>query len=207
MEIIGVSADISFRSPGEEAAPLLQYLSQIRHSFLARVTNPSATAALELSKIIERNVPEAGVSYHSVREQLDRGSWPIRAVTALLGVFAAIGLILALVGLCGISVYNVTRRTPEIGIRMALGATAGNVTWLMLREGLTLVAIGAVIGTVCSLALNRLLVGFLAAGVSPFDPLAFAAMLATMLVTSATSVYFPARRATHVDPMMTLRSE
>jgi len=109
--------------------------------------------------------------------------------------------------LCGISIYNVARRTPEIGIRMALGATPGHAMRLMLRESLTLVAAGAVIGVAGALALTRLLRGFLAAGVSPFDPLAFATMLATLLVTAAASVYFPSRRAARVDPLASLRHE
>ncbi|HKQ79885.1 MAG TPA: FtsX-like permease family protein [Blastocatellia bacterium] len=185
----------------------LQTLSQIRHSFVARVAAPSAAAAQELSKTIERNVPGAGVGHLSVHEQLDRGLWPVRALTALVGALAAIGLILALIGLCGISIYNVTRRAPEIRIQMALGATPANVMWLMLREGLTLVAIGGVISIACSMALNRLLIGFLAAGVSPLDPMAFAAMLVTMLVTSAASVYFPTRRAGKVAPLLALRHD
>jgi ABC-type antimicrobial peptide transport system permease subunit len=112
-----------------------------------------------------------------------------------------------LIGLCGISIYNVTRRTPEIGIRLALGATSGNVQRLMLREGLTLVAAGSVIGIAGTLALTRFLSGFLAAGVSPLDPLAFVAMLMTLLVTTAASVYFPSRRAARVDPLLALRHE
>jgi putative ABC transport system permease protein len=125
----------------------------------------------------------------------------------LLGALAALGLVLALIGLRGISIYNVARRTPEIGIRMALGATHGHAMRLMLRESLTLVAAGTVIGAVGALALTRLLRGFLAAGIGPLDPLAFAAMLVTLLGAAATSVYFPSRRAARVDPLASLRHE
>jgi predicted permease len=209
MEIIGLSANTSFRSPGEEPEPLLQSLSQIGHSFVVRMVSPSAAAELEMSKKIERNVPGAGVSSLAVRKQLDRGLWPTRAVTTLLGILAAIGLVLALIGLCGLSIYNVTRRTPELCIRAALGATAGDVMWLVLREGLAFVIVGAVIGIACTLALTRLLVGFLflAAGVSPLDPLAFVAMLATLLATATGSIYFTSRRVTKIDPSMSLRIE
>jgi len=208
IEIIGVAADTSFvNSLGEEPEPLLQSLSNLRHSFVVRVAGAPATAAPEIAKLIERNVPGAAVGYFTGLERLDQGIRATRLVTVLLGVLAALGLVLTLIGLCGISIYNVARRTPEIGIRMALGATPGHALRLMLREGLTLVAAGAVIGAAGALALTRLLGGFLAVGVSPLDPLAFVAMLATLLVTAAASVYFSSRRATRVDPMVTLRHE
>jgi predicted permease len=208
IEIVGVAANTSFvRSLGEAPAPLLQPLSNLRHSFLVRVTGAPAAAALELARLIERNVPGAAVGYFTGLERLDWGIRATRLATVLLAVLATLGLILALIGLCGISIYNVTRRTPEIGIRMALGATAANVLRLMFRENLTLVAAGAALGIVGSLALTRLLGGFLAAGISPLDPLAFAAMVVTVVVTAAIAVYFPARRAARVDPMVTLRHE
>ena len=208
IEIIGVSDDTSFvNSLGEEPAPLIQPLSNLRHSFIVRVAGSPAVAAPGLAKLIERNVPGADVGYFTGIERLNLGISSTRLATALLGVLAALGLVLALIGLCGVSVYNVARRTPEIGIRMALGATPGHAMRLMLRESLTLVAAGAVIGAVGALALTRLLRGFLAAGISPLDPLAFAAMLVTLLITAATSVYFPSRRAARVDPLASLRHE
>jgi len=208
IEIIGVSATTSFvNSLGEEPAPLIQPLSNLRHSFIVRVAGSPAVAAPELAKLIELNVPGAAVGYFTGLERINLGIRATRLATALLGALAALGLVLALIGLCGISIYNVARRTPEIGIRMALGATPGHAMRLMLRESLTLVAAGAVIGAVGALALTRLLSGFLAAGVSPLDPLAIAAMLVTLLVTAATSVYFPSRRAARVDPLASLRHE
>jgi predicted permease len=208
IEIIGVSANTSFvDSSGEEPAPLIQPLSNLRHSFIVRVAGAPALAAPELAKLIERNVPGAAVGYFTGLERLNQGIQATRMATLMLGVLAALGLVLALIGLCGISIYNVARRTPEIGIRMALGATPGHAMRLMLRESLTLVAAGAVIGVAGSLLANRLLRGFLAAGISPLDPLAFAAMLATLLVTAAASVYFPSRRAARVDPLSSLRHE
>src|SRR5262249_15976135 len=145
-----------------------------------------------LVKLIERNVPGAAVGYFTDLERLDWGIRATRLVTVLLGVFAALGLVLALIGLCGISGYNVARRTPEIGIRMALGAGSSDVLRLVLRENLTLVATGAALGVVGALMLRRFLHGFLTADVSPLDPLAFAAMLVTLLLTTVAVVYFPA---------------
>jgi predicted permease len=208
IEIIGVSADTSFvNSLGEEPAPLIQPLSNLRHSFIVRVAGSPTLAAPALAKLIERNVPGAAVGYFTALEQLDRGIRATRLATVLLGVLALLGLVLALIGLCGISIYNVARRTPEIGIRMALGATPGHVLRLMMGEGLTLVAAGTVMGIAGALLAPRLLSGFLAAGISPLDPLAFVAVLATLLVTAVASVYFPSRRATSIDPLASLRHE
>jgi predicted permease len=208
IEIIGVAANTSFvASLGEEPKPLIQPLSNLRQSFIVRVAGSPAAVAPELARLIERNVPGAAVGYFTGLERLDWGIRETRLTTALLSVLAALGLALALIGLSGISIYNVTRRTPEIGIRMALGATPGNVTRLMLRESLTLVVAGAALGVAGALLVTRTLSGFLAAGVSALDPLAFAAMLVTLLVTAAASVYFPSRRAARVDPLVTLRHE
>jgi putative ABC transport system permease protein len=208
IEIIGVSSNTSFvASPGERPAPLLQPLSNLRHSFVVRVAGSPATAAPQLAKRIEQNVPGAAVGYFTGLERVDQGIQATRLATVLLGVLAVLGLVLALIGLCGISIYNVARRTPEIGIRMALGATPGQVLRLMLGEGLTLVASGAVIGIAGTVLATRTVGGFLAADISALDPLAFIAMLATLVLSATASVYFPSRRAAHVDPLVTLRHE
>lgn len=208
IEIIGVSANTSFaRSVGEAPAPLLQPLSNLRHSLLVRVADAPAVVAPKLVALIERKVPGAAVGYFTGIERLDWGIRATRLATISLGVLAALGLLLALIGLCAISLYNVTRRTSEIGIRMALGAGSGDVLRLMLRESLLLVVAGAVLGIAGSLVLTRVLQGFLAANINPLDPLAFVAMVVTLLVTALCAVYFPARRATRVDPMVTLRHE
>jgi predicted permease len=208
IEIVGVSANTSFaRSVGEAPVPLLQPLSNLRQSFLVRVTGSPAAAAPELAKLIEGAVPGATVGYFTGTERLDLGIRATRLATVSLGALAALGLLLALTGLCAIAMYNVTRRTPEIGIRMALGATAGNVLRLVLRDNFRLVAAGALLGVCGALALTRVLRGFLAADISPLDPLAFAAMSGTLVLAAALAVYVPARRATKVDPMIALRHD
>lgn len=124
-----------------------------------------------------------------------------------LGTLAALGLLLALIGLCAITMYNATRRTVEIGIRMALGATVRDALRLVLRENFKLVIAGALLGVCGALALSRPLRGFLAADVSPLDPMAFAAMIGTLVLSAGLTVYFPARRATKVGPLIALRHE
>ncbi|MGA7237433.1 MAG: FtsX-like permease family protein [Bryobacteraceae bacterium] len=205
--VIGVSGNTSFRTPGENPVPLLQSLSAFTPSLLVRGRGSADRFTAELSSVIERTDPGAGTGYFTVRERLDRATWPTRAATVLLTTLAAMGLILALTGLCGMSIYNVTRRAPEIGLRMALGADRRNILRLMLRDGLAVVAAGSAIGMICTFALARFVSGFLAAGVSPWDPAAYASVLVTLFVTSAGSIWFPCRRATLIDPSISLRGE
>src|SRR5581483_1190886 len=109
-------------------------------------------------------------------------------------------------GLYGVISYSVTQRTQEIGIRMALGAERGAVLGLVIRQGMMLAGIGAVIGLVVSLTVNRLLRTVLF-GVSAFDPLTFAAMALVLIGAAFAASYVPARRALRVDPIQALRYE
>jgi ABC-type antimicrobial peptide transport system permease subunit len=207
MTIVGVSANTSFRSPGEEPTPLLQSLNAITPSFVVRTTGMAATALPEVSRVIESAAPTALSGSFATAQRLDHATFPTRAATVLLSVVATVGLLMALIGLSGITVYNVTRRTPEIGIRMALGATAGQVVRLAMHESLRPVAVGAAIGMAGALGLTRFVAAFLARGVRPSDPLAFGAVLATLFATAGISVWLPSRRAAKIDPFTTLRGD
>ena len=128
-------------------------------------------------------------------------------VTALLsGFFAALALLLASIGLYGLMSYAVTRRTREIGIRVAVGAQGQNILWLVLRETLTLALLGIVIGIPAALAASRLIANMLF-GLSPSDLPTIAAVSLLLLVVALFAGYFPARRASAVDPIVALRSE
>ena len=131
---------------------------------------------------------------------------PRRFNMMLLGVFAAVALILAAVGLYGVMSYAVSWRTQEIGIRMALGARRGNVLSLVIRQGMTMVALGLGIGLVGAFFVSRLLRGLLF-GVSPTDPLTFVGVSIVLLLVSILACLIPARRATRVDPIIALRAE
>jgi putative ABC transport system permease protein len=135
----------------------------------------------------------------------DAASQP-RFRTALLASCAALALVLAAAGLYGVIAYTVSRRTTEIGIRMALGADAGDVVVMVLREGAQLAIAGIVVGIAASLALTRLVAGLLY-GVAPTDPLSFAIAAAALLAIAMISTYVPARRAARVDPLVALRAE
>jgi putative ABC transport system permease protein len=124
----------------------------------------------------------------------------------LFGLFAGLALLLATVGIYGVLTASVSQRTRELGIRMALGATARDVGRLIVRQGLKLVLSGIVIGVVSALALQRV-IGKLLFGISPTDPLTFTMIAFLLIGVALLACWIPARRATKVDPLTALRSE
>ena len=124
----------------------------------------------------------------------------------LLGVFAAVALVLAAVGIYGVMSYSVSRRTHEIGIRMSLGGSRTQVLWMVVRQGMWLALAGSAAGIGGALALSRLMVGVLY-GVRPTDPITFAAVAIGLGSVALVATYVPARRATRIDPMSALRHE
>jgi predicted permease len=129
-----------------------------------------------------------------------------RFLLLLFGIFAALALLLACVGIYGVLAYLTSQRTPEFGIRMALGANASDVLRLVLRQSFGMIALGAILGIVAAVTAVRLL-EHLVPGVRSTDPLAFAAMILILVVAALTASFVPARRASRVDPMSALRQE
>jgi putative ABC transport system permease protein len=129
-----------------------------------------------------------------------------RFQAVLLGVFGGLGMLLAIVGIYGVMSYSVEQRTHEIGIRVALGANPTQVMRLILAKGLNLILVGVAIGIAASFALTRLMSSLLF-GVSATDPPTFVSVTAVLVTAALAACYFPARRATRVDPMVALRHE
>jgi len=129
-----------------------------------------------------------------------------RFFLALMTVFAGVAILLATIGIYGVTSYSVTQRTKEFGIRTAFGAQPGDVLALVLRRGLALAVAGVAVGVVGALALTRYL-GTLLFDVTPYDPATFIIVVGVLALASLAACYIPARRATNVDPMVTLRYE
>ena len=129
-----------------------------------------------------------------------------RFTLMLLGVFAGVGLVLVSLGVYSVIAYTVSRQTHEIGIRMALGAGRGDVLKMVLRMGLRLSVIGIVVGLIATSALSRAIASQLW-GVSPHDPVTLVGVVFLITLVGLAACYFPAKRATRVDPMVALRYE
>jgi predicted permease len=142
----------------------------------------------------------------TLRERIDEETWFYRVFGALFMIMGAVALVLAAVGLYGVMAFNVSRRTREMGVRMALGARPADVVRLVMRQGVIQLAIGLVLGLGLAYMLGRLLTMILFQ-VSAVDVLAYGATLAVLTLSALAASYIPARRATRVDPMVALRYE
>jgi len=149
-------------------------------------------------------VPIARIS--TMDEVVARSLAEPRLYSWLFAAFAVAAVSLAAIGLYGLISFSVTQRSKEIGVRVALGASRSEVMLLVLREGLGLASIGAVVGLVGGVAATRSLVG-LFNGVTPTDPSTFVAVIAVLLGAAAIACYLPARRAARLDPLRALRTE
>ncbi len=153
---------------------------------------------------LDRNLALTNVA--TIGETLNLGLWAPRMAAELLGIFAALALVLASLGIYGVLSYSVSQRVQEVGIRMALGATPRRVLHLVVRQGMTLVLAGVALGIGGALLVTRFLSSLLF-GIKPTDPLTYAAVALLLSAVSFLACYLPARRATKVDPMTALRYE
>jgi len=174
---------------------------------VARTTQDPKALAVEIEKTAHRLNPLVAVLRISTMEEIVASTESSRRFnTAILTAFAAIALLLSLLGVYGVMAYSVTERTREIAIRMALGATREAVLLKTLRYALKLAAIGVMVGVISSFGLTRLL-GSLLYGVKPLDSVSIAGAIVVLFVCTALAGWLPARRAASIDPMRALRSE
>lgn len=208
--IVGVVSDVRLLSlekggGAEMYLPIRQSGDFSSVNLVFRSQALPANTARAIRTALAPLVPGLPIDQISIMQEIvDTSVSPRRFMTVLLAGFAGFALLLALLGIYGVISYTVNHRTQEIGVRMALGATATQLQMRIIRETLTLAAFGMVIGTVASWMLARTL-GSLLFGVSAADPLTFAVMLVVLTVVATASGYLPARRASRIDPMMALR--
>jgi putative ABC transport system permease protein len=174
-------------------------------TFFVRTAQDPMLLATSVTGVVHSLEPDAPVAILTLEDAVGRTIARPRALSALAGVFALVALALAAVGVYGVMAYSVRERTQEIGVRMALGATATSVFGLVLGGGLRLVAIGIAIGLAAAAGLTRLLARLLF-DVEPFDPWTFAATAAILFVVAALASYVPARRGMRMAPIEALRT-
>ena len=150
--------------------------------------------------------PALPVTIETLRTRVDRLSERRRFLAALIALFAGFGLLLAAIGLYGVLSFLVAQRTREIGVRLALGATSGQVALMAVRQAGVWTVAGMAVGWVASAALARLARGALVQ-VSPLDPLSLAVAAGTLVMAAGVAAWLPARRAAGVDPAVSLREE
>ena len=212
MEIIGVVKDIKYQNLREEI-PEQAFIPYLGAHFSGGMTvyvrtalDPDRIIPLLRAKVreLDPNVPIYAL--RTTEAQLSNSLRNERLIASLSATFGFLATLLATIGLYGVMAYAVTRRTREIGIRMALGALQGNVVWMVMREVLLLIAIGVGVGLPAALALTRLIRSQLY-GLTPYDPPTLALAALALCAVACLAGYLPALRASRVDPLHALRYE
>lgn len=210
-EIVGVVGDIHDVSLGKAPGPMLYvpYAQAPLYGGEIVVKSTLSTSAVvgairTVTHGIDKNLPVTDIA--ALPDVLNESVAQPRFRTLLLGLFGAIALVLAAVGIFGVISYSVGRRTHELGIRMALGAQPASVLSMILRETLALILIGIAVGIPCALGAARLITHLLF-NVTPYDPITLALVPLALIVVGTLASYIPARRAMKVDPIVALRCE
>ena len=211
IEIVGVVKTTTYNAIGEDPIPFVFYpIKQIYSSFavISVRTQPDPAGLLgtlrkELQSL-DASMPFGNVA--TMSETMRQNLWAPRTGAALLGAFGLLALLLASLGVYGVMSYTVNQRAREIGIRMAIGAQAGDVMGMILHRGLLIAVAGLVFGLGAAFFTARYFQNFLI-GVAASDPLTYAAIAVILAVVALFACYLPARRATKVDPLIALRSE
>ena len=212
MQIVAVVKDSHHTDVKEQIQPFV-YIPYLQEknvgalTFYARTSQDPITLASSVRRVVsELDSGLPIVDLRSFDQQIDRQVAPDRLVASLAGIFGVLAALLAAIGIYGLLAYTVTQRTREIGVRMALGADAQLVGGLILKDVAVLMGMGVLLGLPLAYALGRLIDSLLY-GAKAFEVLGISAALAVLLLVALAASYFPARRATRVDPMTALRYE
>jgi putative ABC transport system permease protein len=210
MTIIGVVGDLRQYGPATPPSPQLfmPYEQHPRGTFQVTVRTAAEPMAMaeSLRRMVRDRNPDVPVKFTTLSANLAENVAAPRFRTLLLGIFAGLAVLLAMAGVYGVMAYAVSQRGSEIGLRMALGASQGNVLGLVLRQGLVYIAIGIAIGLAGAFAATRLLSSMLFA-VKPTDPATYAMVAGALAIVALAASFIPARRASQVDPLIALRQE
>ena len=209
-EIIGVVGNIRQYRLDRAPAPQVYFAQAFfpwSNAIIVRTHLPPLSLTDAIRRAVQRIDPDQPLANLGTLEQSVALSLrPRKSIITLLGLFSCVALVLACIGIYGVTAYTVSQRTREVGIRIALGAASGQVMSLVLGDGLKLVAVGLVLGLLGSLGAGRAL-GSQLYQINWFDPLVFAGVICALLATSALACWLPARRATRVNPIIALRAE
>lgn len=212
LTIIGVVPDIMVDEIGDQGlAPgvFLTYLHQetANTGLIVRTTQPPATLTTAVRRAIRAADPAVPVFAARTMEELRRlGFWQYELFGWMFTIFGALAIVLASVGVYGVLAYSVSQRTQELGVRMALGASAEAVRRMILGQGLRLAVVGIALGVAGAFGITRV-IGTLLYDVTPTDPISFGLVAALLAGIAGLASYLPARRATRVDPVVALRGE
>ena len=213
MRIVGVVGDVRTRGPAQPVQPEI-YAPVDQHPLpstaLAIVARTDAmdpvTLGGTLARLIRQRNPDVPVKIDTMEGTLATATAVPRFRTFLIVVFAAVALLLAVAGVYGVMAYTVSQRVSEIGVRVALGATPGNILGMVVGHGAKLAAAGLVLGIALAIATTRLMEGLLF-GVTARDPVVLAAVVVLVAVAALAACYIPGRRALRVEPSIALRAE
>ena len=208
MQVVGIAKMSKYRNLAEAPKPFFyvamrQNINGLNLNIRTSLGPEAMTQAL-LSEIHALDANLAPSEVITMQEQVDRTTAVQRVAVTMLGVFAALALLLAAIGLYGVISYTVSQRTRELGLRMALGASTSNLLRVVLFHGLALTAGGVVLGLAAALSLTRLM-GTLLYNVSPRDPFAFGSAFVVMAIAALAACFLPAYRAASTDPVRALR--
>ncbi len=211
LQVIGIVGTTVVGQIGEDPQPVAYLPMRQQYSPFATLvvrtnSNPEPLIGAVRAQVQQIDKNLAFTNAQTVQQILGQGLWAARMGAALLGLFGALALILASIGIYGVLAYSVAQRTSEIGLRMALGAQPRQVLGLVLRQGMLLAVIGAAVGIIVALPVARM-AGNLLYGVSATDPLTYVGITLLLMAVALLACYLPARRATRIDPLIALRVE